>query len=83
MHEANLVRQLVRKIDSVARENSVQHVDLVRIEIGSQSHLTSETLRAQFEVLSHDSLAQGAQLDVREVPETDDIRIVSIVAGDE
>ena len=83
MHEASLVRDLVREIDSVARENSVRHVDLVRIEIGSQSHLTSQALREQFEVLSHDSLAQGAQLEASEVPGTDDIRIVSIVARDD
>ena len=83
MHEANLVRDLVRKVDSVARENSVRHVDLVRIEIGSQSHLTSQTLREQFEVLSNDSLAQGAHLEVNEVPGTDDVLIVSIVARDD
>jgi hydrogenase nickel incorporation protein HypA/HybF len=83
MHEATLVRDLVRKVDSVARENSVHQVDLVRIELGAHSHLTSEALREQFEVLSHDSLAQGAQLEVSEVPGTDDIRIASIVAKDD
>ena len=83
MHEANLVRDLVQKIDSVARENLVRHVDLIRIEIGSDSHLTSRALREQFEVLSHDSLAQGARLEVSEVPGTDDVLIVSIVAKDD
>ena len=83
MHEANLVRDLVQKIDSVARENLVRHVDLIRIEIGSDSHLTSRALREQFEGRSHDSLAQGARLEVSEVPGTDDVLIVSIVAKDD
>ena len=82
MHEASLVHDLVRKIDSVARENAVSHIELVRIELGTGSHLTADTLRAQFEVLAHDSLAQGAQLEVTEVPDTDDVRIVSLVAED-
>lgn len=82
MHEAGLVRDLVRKINSVARGNSVRHIDLVRIELGSEGHLTRDTLRSQFEVLSSGSVAQGAHLEITELPDTDRVRIISIVAGD-
>ncbi len=84
MHEAALVRDLVREVDSVARENSAGHVQTVRIEIGALSHVTRESLEGQFEVLAQGSAAQGAHLDItrsgaRNAANASDVRIVSIV----
>ena len=87
MHEAKLVRDLVREVDSVARQNSSDRVEVVRIEIGASSHVTKETLAGQFEVFSQGSPAEGALLDIsqatdRTASDAFDIRIVSIVVMD-
>jgi hydrogenase nickel incorporation protein HypA/HybF len=87
VHEASLVRNVVAEIDSVAREHSAARVDIVRIEIGADSHVTSDALRARFEVFAQGTLAHDAELEITEasdsaVPDAFDIRIVSIVVED-
>jgi hydrogenase nickel incorporation protein HypA/HybF len=87
MHEARLVQDLVREVDSVARRNASDCVDVVRIEIGARSHVTVETLTGQFEVFSQGSAAEGALLDISQATDqtaddAHDVRIVSIVVKD-
>ena len=87
MHEAKLVRDLVREVDTVACQNSSDRVEVVRIEIGASSHVTKETLAWQFEVFAQGSAAQGALLAINEATDKTaddafDVRIVSIVVKD-
>ena len=87
MHEARLVRELVTEIDRVADEEHADHIDTVRIEIGALSHVTPESLRGQFELLTHGSVAEHAHLDIsrgtnQAAPDARDIRLVSVVVAD-
>ena len=87
MHEARVVRQIVERIDDVARSEHADHVDRVRIEIGALSHITPESLSGQFELLAVHSPAEGATLDISRSenehdPNAHDIRLVSITVAD-
>ncbi len=87
MHEARVVRQIVERIDDVARSEHADHVDRVRIEIGALSHITPESLSGQFELLAAHSPAEGAALDISRSenehdPNAHDIRLVSITVAD-
>jgi hydrogenase nickel incorporation protein HypA/HybF len=86
MHEARLVRDLVTKIETVANEEHIDHVDSVRIEIGAMSHVTPESLEGHFELLAHHSPAEHAHLDITKAtdataPDAYDIRLVSVTVG--
>ena len=86
MHEARLVRELVTEIDRVAGEEHANHVETVRIEIGALSHVTPESLRGQFELLTFRSAARDADLDItratnQAAPDAHDIRLVSVVVS--
>jgi Zn finger protein HypA/HybF involved in hydrogenase expression len=87
VHEAKVVQDVVAEIDSVARKNSAARVDVVHFEIGAGSHITSDALRAQFEVFAQGTLASDAEIEITEMsdgaaPEPFDVRIVSIVVED-
>jgi hydrogenase nickel incorporation protein HypA/HybF len=87
MHEARVIRKLVAKVDAVAKENDAPRVDTVRLEIGADSHITSESLSGQFAVFAQGSTAEHAELDIltsedRNTAVEFDVRLVSIVLGD-
>ena len=83
MHEARLIRDLVSKIEEIAQEEHVDHIDGVKIEIGAMSHVTPESLEGHFELLTHHSPAEHAHLDIDRstdpsAPDAYDIRLVSV-----
>jgi hydrogenase nickel incorporation protein HypA/HybF len=87
VHEAKLVRSIVDEVDLVARRNSASTVTVIRIEIGARSHVTSQSLKGQFEVMAQGSLAQDADLDITlgtdaEAPDAADVRVKSILIED-
>ena len=83
MHEARLVRDLVSKIEEIAEEEHVDHIEGVKIEIGAMSHVTPESLEGTFELLTHHTVAEHADLDISKgmdsaAPDAYDIRLVSV-----
>jgi hydrogenase nickel incorporation protein HypA/HybF len=86
MHESKLVGDILSEIQRVARANSANSVETVRIEIGALSHVTPDGFAGHFAVASHGTVAQGAFLDITKsenqgAPDALDIRLVSIVTG--
>ena len=55
-------------VEQTARVNGAGTVTLVRIEIGALSHVEPEALRFCFDVVTRESLADGARLDIRTTP---------------
>jgi hydrogenase nickel incorporation protein HypA/HybF len=87
MHEARLIRDLLTRIEQVARDEQADRVERVRIEIGAQSHVTPESLRAQFELHAHGSIAEAAALDFtrsndQAAADSHDVRLVSVTVSD-
>ncbi len=66
MHEASLIRNLMRKIDSLAEAEHANRVTAVHIWLGALSHMSAEHFREHFEQASKGTIADGARLEVEE-----------------
>jgi hydrogenase nickel incorporation protein HypA/HybF len=71
MHEASLIRNLMRKIDSLAEVENAIRVTTVQIWLGALSHMSAAHFRQHFELASKGTIADGASL---EIEESTDIR---------
>lgn len=64
MHEASLMRNLMRKIDSLAQAERASKVTTVRVWLGALSHMSPQHFREHFEHASVRTIAEGAALDI-------------------
>lgn len=83
MHEARLVRDLIREATRVAEAEGAARVESIHIEIGGASHVTPDSLTGQFELLSSDTPLEHSRLIVERPTDpagrtSHDIRLVSI-----
>lgn len=79
MHEEALLRDLLRKIDEVARRQGVRRVTGVSVWIGALSHLSPAWLRGRWELATAGSIAAGARLTVRLSTDAADPRAAGVV----
>ena len=63
MHEAALMRDLLRKIEAEARAAGGRRVTRVRVRLGALSHFTEAHFREHFEDASRGTIAEGATVD--------------------
>ena len=68
MHEMALAESMLEIVERTARDNGAARVTLVRVEIGALSHVEPEALRFCFDVVTRESLADGARLDIQTTP---------------
>jgi hydrogenase nickel incorporation protein HypA/HybF len=68
MHEMALAQSMLEIVERTARDNGAARVTLVCIEIGALSHVEPDALRFCFDVVTRESLAEGARLDIRATP---------------
>jgi hydrogenase nickel incorporation protein HypA/HybF len=64
MHEAHLITDLIKKVESVARENQAKRVRRIRVTLGALSHFTPEHFQEHFDIASPGTLAAGAVLEM-------------------
>jgi hydrogenase nickel incorporation protein HypA/HybF len=64
MHEQALMRDVMRKIEDVARSGGATRVTRVRVRLGALSHFTPDHFREHFADVSPGTLAEGAEVDV-------------------
>ena len=68
MHEFSVMSEIVKAvIDETSKRNALK-VESVTIEIGEYTMLGQEQLRFAFDVLSKDTLLEGAELDLQTLP---------------
>ena len=60
MHEQALMRDVVARVEAVAREEGASRVTLVRVRLGALSHFTPEHFREHFEDAARGTVADGA-----------------------
>jgi len=72
MHEASLMRSLMRKIDSLANAEGATRVTIVRVWLGALSHMSAGHFHEHFEQASKATLADGASLEIEESTDIDD-----------
>ena len=68
MHEMSLCLSMLEIIESSAREQRFDKVKTVVLELGSLGCVEPEVLRYTFDIAAKNTLAEGAILDIMEVP---------------
>ena len=68
MHEMSICESIVSVIERQAVEQSFARVNMVRLEIGALAGVEIEALRFSFDVVTRGGIAQGARLEVIELP---------------
>jgi hydrogenase nickel incorporation protein HypA/HybF len=79
MHEMSLMRDLLRKIDTLAAEQNAQRVTAVGVRIGALAHISAEHFREHFIDGTRGSIADNARLDIDMNDDTADPLAQSIV----
>lgn len=64
MHEKGIVRDLVRRLETLARDANAEAVPGVQVWLGALSQFSPEHFREHFEEEAHGSVAEGAALDI-------------------
>jgi hydrogenase nickel incorporation protein HypA/HybF len=68
MHEMSLAEGVLQLIEDSAKTQSFSRVKTVWLEIGQLAGVEVEAMKFCFEAVVNDSIAQGAQLVVIEIP---------------
>lgn len=79
MHEEALLRDLLRKVEEVARANGSGHVGRVRIWVGALAHLSEDQARGRWSLLTRGTVAEGSRLDVEVSSDLSDPRAAAVV----
>ena len=64
MHETALVRDVVHRIEDLARSTGAGRVTGAKIWLGALSYLSAEHFREHFAIEARDTLAAGAMLEI-------------------
>ncbi|MDP1557769.1 MAG: hydrogenase maturation nickel metallochaperone HypA [Nitrosomonas sp.] len=67
MHELSLAENVLQIIEEAAQAQNFTHVKTVWLEIGQLACVEPESLRFYFEVVTQDSVAHQAKLEIIEV----------------
>ena len=68
MHEAALAESIINIALEVAKENNSKKISAVGLKLGDMAGVEVEALNLSFNVLSKDTIAEGAELKIRRVP---------------
>ena len=87
MHEFSLIKDLIRKISSIALEQHASKVIGVTIKLGVLSHISPDHFREHFIHASHGTIAEGARLNIEFMtdvtdPQSQDVLIQNIEVVD-
>ena len=75
MHELAIVEGV---IDTVTERLPDAQITCVRLEIGALSGVVADALRFSFELATEGTNLQGADLEIDEVPGSQELRIASV-----
>jgi hydrogenase nickel incorporation protein HypA/HybF len=68
MHEIALCESVIEIIEEEAKRQAFSQVRTVWLELGSLSHAEPDAIRFGFTVVSRNTLAEGAKLEILTVP---------------
>jgi hydrogenase nickel incorporation protein HypA/HybF len=72
MHEASLMKDLMRKIEEIARKENAHQIISVSVKLGALSHMSASHFREHFAAASKGTPAEGAVLNIEVLSDTDD-----------
>jgi len=64
MHEASLMRNLMKQVDEVARNENARRVVAVSVWLGALSHMTEEHFGEHFRQAAAGTMVEDARLEV-------------------
>jgi hydrogenase nickel incorporation protein HypA/HybF len=64
MHETALVRDVVHRVEDLARSTGARRVTGAKVWLGALSHLSAEHFREHFTIEAQHTLAAGAVLEI-------------------
>ncbi|MDE1937857.1 MAG: hydrogenase maturation nickel metallochaperone HypA [Alphaproteobacteria bacterium] len=64
MHEASLMKNLMRRLDEIASTEQAKRITGVSVWLGALSHMSAAHFAEHFEESSAGTIAEGAKLDV-------------------
>ena len=64
MHEASLMKNLMRRLDEIASAENAKRITGVSVWLGALSHMSASHFAEHFEESSAGTIAEGAKLDV-------------------
>lgn len=79
MHELSIAQAIVESARRAAEENGISRIAKLTLRVGSFSGVVEEALRFAFEVASQGTPAEGAILEIKNIPLT--IRCSSCAAS--
>ena len=65
MHEWHIAEELLDQVCSQAKENRINKITRIQVDLGEDSHITEEALRFCFQLLSEETIAKEAVLETR------------------
>ena len=68
MHEMALAESVIQLIEDAAQRQEFSRATVVCLEIGQLSGVEVEAMRFCFDAVARDTVAQGARLDIVELP---------------
>lgn len=72
MHEASLMKELMRKIEGIAREQNAARVLEISVRLGALSHMSASHFREHFAVASRGTVAEDARLRIEVLTDLND-----------
>jgi len=70
MHEVSLCESILDILKETAAKEGATKVTSVRLRIGEMAGVVDDSLRFAFEIVTKGTLAEGAKLDIEDVPLT-------------
>ncbi|MBO8126658.1 MAG: hydrogenase maturation nickel metallochaperone HypA [Firmicutes bacterium] len=70
MHELSIAMSLMEIIEEECRKNQVKKVRKVKVVVGEMAGIVPDSLKFSFEVVSQDTVADGAELELEVRPVT-------------
>ncbi len=70
MHELSIIQNVFQIIENVAEENRLTHISHVKLQVGKLQQIVPDMLTFAFETVAQGTKADGASLEVAEVPIT-------------
>lgn len=67
MHEVSLMQNMLTIVEEAASRENAGRVDSIHLRIGEMAGINIDSLRFAFDVLSKESVAAGAELDIEAV----------------
>jgi hydrogenase nickel incorporation protein HypA/HybF len=64
MHEVAIMTEALRMAEDAAKSAGARRILKLKLRVGSLSGVVAESLQFAFDVVSHDSLAAGATLEI-------------------